>query len=327
MKPFGLISTGGLLLLLGITAPSYPQQDQKEDKPSKQEQQAKPEKQQQQAQQEQGRQRQLKAAQQQQQQRVQQQQQEQAKAQRVQQSQQQNLWQQHRASNWEAEHRTWQQRGGYNGYRIPDADFRSYSGQAHGFRVYNRPMVIVGGSPRFQYGGYWFSPVDPWLGSWSNNWYQNDDVYIDYSNDGYYLYNRSHPGVGIALIAFLHYVMQGEQRDLWQQHRAHRWRSEHRTWRQRGGYNGYRIPDDDFWGYFGPDHGFRLYDLPLAVVGGRPRFQYVGYWFSVMDPWPENWSDDWYENDEMYIDYSDDGYYLYNRRHSGTGIAVSVFLD
>jgi chemotaxis protein histidine kinase CheA len=423
MKLFGLITTGVLLLLLGITAPAYQLQEQKdnEDKPSKQEQQAKPEKrkqqdkqqqqrpqqqeqqqqdrpqqqkvpqqqdqnnqqqkaqqqqqdqnkrQQQRAQEQQDQQKQqqqkaqqqqdqnnqqqktqqqqqdqnkrqeqraqqqrdqqkqqeLKAAQQQAQQRAQQQQQEQAKAQRVQQSQQQGLWQQHRASNWEAEHRTWQQRGGYSGYRIPDADFRSYSGQSHGFRIYSRPTVIVGGSPRFQYGGYWFGPVDPWPGSWSNNWYQSDDVYIDYSNDGYYLYNRSHPGIGIALIAFLNYVLQDEQRQVWLQHRAHRWRSEHRTWQQRGGYDGYRIPDDDFWGYFGPDHGFRLYDLPLAVVGKRPRFQYGGYWFSLVDPWPEYWSDNWYENDDVYVDYSNDGYYLYNRRHPDARIAISVFL-
>ena len=60
------------------------------------------------------------------------------------------------------------------------------------------------------------------------------------------------------------------------------------------------------------------------LFGGYPRFQYNGYWFSLLDPWPEYWSDDWYDNDDVYIDYYNDGYYLFNRRHPGVGIAVSV---
>ena len=41
--------------------------------------------------------------------------------------------------------------------------------------------------------------LDPWPGNWSDNWYDNDDVYINYSDDGYYMYNRNHPGIGIAI--------------------------------------------------------------------------------------------------------------------------------
>ncbi len=59
--------------------------------------------------------------------------------------------------------------------------------------------MVVGGYPRFQYGGLWFSMVDPWPEYWSRSWYETDDVYVDYVNDGYYMYNRSHPGVGIAI--------------------------------------------------------------------------------------------------------------------------------
>ncbi len=33
-------------------------------------------------------------------------------------------------------------------------------------------------------------------------------------------------------------------------------------------YHGYRIPDDRFRGYFGPEHGFRIYGLPFQVYGG-----------------------------------------------------------
>jgi len=36
-------------------------------------------------------------------------------------------------------------------------------------------------------------------GRWERTWYDTDDVYVDYVNDGYYMYNRRHPGVGIAV--------------------------------------------------------------------------------------------------------------------------------
>ena len=75
----------------------------------------------------------------------------------------------------------------------------------------------------------------------------------------------------------------------WQQHRAHNWQNEQRDWQQRGGYNGYQIPEDSYRGYFGPDHGFRMSSYPVTVVRGYPRFQYGGYPFSVVDPWPEYW--------------------------------------
>lgn len=121
-------------------------------------------------------------------------------------------------------------------------------------------------------------------------------------------------------------VQQGEQRGVWQQHRARSWESEHRTWQQRGGYNGYRIPDATFRISFGEVHTFRIYSLPVLIVGESPRFQYGGFWFSLVDPWPETWSDDWYETDDVYIDYYGDGYYMYNRRHPGVRIAITVFI-
>ena len=122
-------------------------------------------------------------------------------------------------------------------------------------------------------------------------------------------------------------VQKSEQRSVWQQHRASSWQTEHRTWQQRGGYNGYRIPEDHFHGYFGRDHGFRIYNLSLEIFGGHPRFQYEGYWFCVVDPWPEYWSADWYENDDVYIDYYGDGYYMYNRRYPRDRIAVIVYMN
>ena len=108
------------------------------------------------------------------------------------------------------------------------------------------------------------------------------------------------------------------------QSRARSWNNDHHTWGQRGGYNGYRIPDERFRTYFGRDHFFRIYGLPMFFVGGYPRFQYDGYWVTFVDPWPEMWPDTWYETDDVYLDYSDDGYYIYNRTRPGPGIAVTI---
>ena len=116
------------------------------------------------------------------------------------------------------------------------------------------------------------------------------------------------------------------QHTAWHEHGSQHWESDHRTWQQRGGYRGYRIPDDRFRGYFGRDHGFRISGLPFQVVGGFPRFQYQGYWFSEVDPWPEYWGNDWYDNDDVYVLYVDNGYYLYNRRYPNVGIAINISM-
>jgi hypothetical protein len=228
MRRFTGIGTAALLLLLGTVAPTYAYQGQQERqaKPQKQ-QQEKSKKQQdqkkkkQQKPRAQQKQQPAKAQQRQQQPRTQQpraqqqrtQQQPRTRQQRanrpaqrgrpVPRSEQSRVWQRHRARNWQAEHRTWQQRGGYTGYRIPQVRYRRYFGRSHRFRIYTLPMLMFGEYPRFQYGGYWFSLVDPWPQYWSDNWYENDEVYIDYSGDGYYLYNRRYPRDRIAIIFYL----------------------------------------------------------------------------------------------------------------------------
>jgi hypothetical protein len=114
------------------------------------------------------------------------------------------------------------------------------------------------------------------------------------------------------------------ERDVWQRDRAAHWRTEHRSWRDRGGYHGYRIPEDRFHAEFGRAHWFRVRSVPIIVVNSHPRFQYGGFWFSLVDPWPETWARTWYETDDVCVDYVNDGYYLFNRRHPGVAIAVSV---
>src|SRR5664280_2607872 len=116
------------------------------------------------------------------------------------------------------------------------------------------------------------------------------------------------------------------QQTTWQPHRAQHWESEHRTWQQRGGYHGYRIPEERYAQYFGPGHSFAIYTVPVVVYGGYPRFKYGGFWFNVVDPWPEYWAADWYDTDDVYILYTDDGYYLVNQRYPGVMLAVNVAM-
>ena len=58
---------------------------------------------------------------------------------------------------------------------------------------------------------------------------------------------------------------------------------------------------------------------------GYPRFWYSGFSFLLVDPWPEYWAENWYDTDDVYIDY-DEGYYLYNRRSPSIRLAISVVL-
>lgn len=119
---------------------------------------------------------------------------------------------------------------------------------------------------------------------------------------------------------------QGQVRSGFKQSRAAAWDRDHHTWQQRGGYNGYRIPEDRFRHYFGRDHFFRISGLPMRFVGGYPRFQYDGYWIMFVDPWPEAWPETWYETDDVYVEYVNDGYYLFDRAHPGVAIAVNISL-
>ncbi len=102
-------------------------------------------------------------------------------------------------ANWHAEHHTWEERGGYQGYHVPDVRYRAYFGPPHPFRIYQYPVTFVSGYPRFDYGGYWVQVVDPWPSYWDPDWFYDDQVYIEYWNDGYYLFDSRYPGVPIAV--------------------------------------------------------------------------------------------------------------------------------
>jgi hypothetical protein len=81
-----------------------------------------------------------------------------------------------------------------------------------------------------------------------------------------------------------------------------------------------RIPDARFQSNFGSSHEFRI-GSP-RMVGGYSRFQYGGYWFGFVQPWPASW----YYTDNVYVTYIDGQYYLCNPYYPGVHIAISVVM-
>lgn len=100
--------------------------------------------------------------------------------------------------NNHAEHNTAQAHGGNcGGGHIPEEKFHSSFGRQHTF-VVNRPTV-VGGQPQFVYGGYTFNMIDAWPADWS----YSDQVYVDYVDGQYFLYDLAHPGVTVAIVVVM----------------------------------------------------------------------------------------------------------------------------
>ena len=82
-----------------------------------------------------------------------------------------------------------------------------------------------------------------------------------------------------------------------------------------GGDHG-RISDDHYRASFGSGHNFHVnrgdYD--------HRRFDYGGYSFGFIDPWPVGWG----YTDNVYVVYDDGSYYIYDVVHPGIRISVSI---
>jgi hypothetical protein len=81
-----------------------------------------------------------------------------------------------------------------------------------------------------------------------------------------------------------------------------------------------RIPDERFHANFGEGHRFVINEP--VMVGGYSRFQYSGFWFGFVQPWP----DGWYYTDDVYVDYIDGEYFLINPYYPGVRVGISVIL-
>jgi hypothetical protein len=80
-----------------------------------------------------------------------------------------------------------------------------------------------------------------------------------------------------------------------------------------------RIPDERYKANFGRDHRFHV---SQADYSRDRRFQYGGYWFGFVDPWPSNWL---YTQDVFVVEING-MYYLCNPMYPGVNIALNVTL-
>jgi hypothetical protein len=80
-----------------------------------------------------------------------------------------------------------------------------------------------------------------------------------------------------------------------------------------------RIPAERYRANFGREHSFRV---SRDDYSRDRRFQYGGYWFGFVDPWPTNWL---YTQD-VYVIEIDGMYYLCNPAYPGVNVAINVTL-
>ena len=199
MKAFTTLGAAVLFLSLGTIVPAFAQEAQQEAKPAQQEKEAKP------AQQAKPAEQQAKPAAQQAKPAAQQQKQANKPAQQEPQTKQANQEPGKPAGQQPAHQRSaaeeQRQRAvpalrlsARASVRIPEEHFRANFGEGHRF-VISQP-VFVGGYSRFQYSGFWFGFVEPW----PEGWYYSDDVYVDYVDGDYFLFNPFYPGVRVAIV-------------------------------------------------------------------------------------------------------------------------------
>ena len=79
-----------------------------------------------------------------------------------------------------------------------------------------------------------------------------------------------------------------------------------------------RIPDDRFRASFGRGHTFHVNRSDFA--GTSRRFQYGGFWFAMVNPWPM----EWLYTDNVYVDFMNGGYFLCDPVHPGVYLSITV---
>jgi len=84
------------------------------------------------------------------------------------------------------------------------------------------------------------------------------------------------------------------------------------------GNRGGQIPADKFKANFGQQHSFRVTQTDYS----NRRFQYGGYSFGFVDPWPSNWL----YTQNVYVIEIDGVYYLCNASFPGVNLVLSFAL-
>jgi len=79
-----------------------------------------------------------------------------------------------------------------------------------------------------------------------------------------------------------------------------------------------RIPDDKFRASFGSGHTFHVTGSDFS--GASRRFQYGGYSWALINPWPVGWL----YTDSVYVDYMNGGYFLCDPVHPGVYLSINI---
>ena len=79
-----------------------------------------------------------------------------------------------------------------------------------------------------------------------------------------------------------------------------------------------RIPDARYRASFGSGHTFHV--NRANFTGGSGRFQYGGFSFAMVDPWPVAWL----YTDSVYVDYMNGGYFLCDPVHPGVYLSINI---
>jgi hypothetical protein len=90
----------------------------------------------------------------------------------------------------------------------------------------------------------------------------------------------------------------------------------HAVAENKGGSRYGRISESHYASSFGSGHSFHV---NRGEYTSR-RFEYGGYSFGFVDPWPVAWG----YSDDVYVVYADGGYYMYDRVHPGLRISINI---
>jgi hypothetical protein len=86
--------------------------------------------------------------------------------------------------------------------------------------------------------------------------------------------------------------------------------------RNKGNYAHGRISDAHYASSFGAEHRFHV----SRGDHEHRRFQYGGYSFGFVDPWPIGWG----YSDDVYVMYINGGYYMYDPVQPGIRISINI---
>lgn len=85
-----------------------------------------------------------------------------------------------------------------------------------------------------------------------------------------------------------------------------------------------RVPEKTYKAHFGQQHKVTAKRIVTTthIVPNQTRFTYVGYTFVFVQPWPMGWGFD----DDVYIDYVDGGWFMFDAMHPGVQLGLSIVM-